>query len=598
MASTHDDHTTSSPLTQITNEDASSRSPRGSHQEHPQKTVRRTRSLRSLRRRIASSDSLPEDDSIYNAERVPSSEDVSQEEEAQEANRGNTPQAVTVLSRPLSSRSPKEAAVSHSRWPSPQLNTILEQNSINSLRNSHSLPRLKASPERTSHMVQPQKSIHSIHPKQVAPWPLRPALPSVHLYRRRSHSMPDLGCISEPSGTKEPSPHSSSSNDASEEPAAYPTYPNRPVHPPPYRVPTPPGLPSFGTDEATEYRLRQGPALRRMWNRLWQHSQEDSDEPQPVSPLSLSSQSLASNQPSSPPGEVFRRTLAMIGMSRVVSPPPPSSTGPRASLPSGVYTINTPGALARADDGTYMRGRFGPRASGHGIGGRNLDSHPLGRSSGTDEEIREIDKACDRADMESAISQSIESGSPGQAVLTSPSEQGSIHMSQLERFRQRFPTEERGSEHSPSIMLSPPTGSTSPMDSQEAIEQELRNITQHMRPGNNFMTPPPRRDGTARPTSPPMQPGGMRYGPGYTPSTILSLRSLDSTSQIEEDPERIRAREMVLDERRRQQRKFWNRAGERLEDCCYSFWACTCLRQDLRGQWRQEQSWDLNPWIE
>ncbi|KAK5207020.1 hypothetical protein LTR41_007087 [Exophiala xenobiotica] len=584
-----------SPLNQITNEDASNRSPPGSHQENPQKSVRRTKSRRSLRRQLVSSDSIPEDDSIYNAERVPSSEDVSQEEEATV---GNTRQAAPVLSRPLSSRSPKEASISHSRWQSPQLNTIIEQNSVNSLRTSRSLPRLKASPERTSHIVQPQTSIHSIHPKQVAPWPLRPALPSVHLYRRRSLSMPDLGCISEPSGTKEQSPHSSSSNDALEVPAAYPTYPNKPINPPPYRVPTPPGLPSFGTEEATEYRLRQEPPLRRIWNRIWQHSHEESDEPQTASPQSLSSQSLASNQPSSPPGEVFRRTLAMIGMARVVSPPPASSAGPRAPLPSGVYTMNTPGVLARADDGTYMRGRFGPRASGHGVGGRHLDSHPLARSSGTEEEIRQIDKACDRPDMESAMSQSIENGSRGQAVLSSPSEQGSLNVSQLERFRQRFPTEERGSEQSPSIMLSPPTGSTSPLGSEEAIEQELRNITQHMRPGNNFMTPPPRWHDTAPPSSPPMQSGGMRYGPGYTPSTILSLRSLDSTSQVAEDPERIRAREMVLDEQRRQQRKFWNRAGERLEDCCYEICACTYLSQYLHGQRREERPWNSNRWIE
>ena len=44
-----------------------------------------------------------------------------------------------------------------------------------------------------------------------------------------------------------------------------------------------------------------------------------------------------------------------------------------------------------------MRGRFGNRTSGHGIGQRNLNNHPLARvdrQAALEEEVRQIDKAC------------------------------------------------------------------------------------------------------------------------------------------------------------------------------------------------------------
>jgi hypothetical protein len=40
---------------------------------------------------------------------------------------------------------------------------------------------------------------------------------------------------------------------------------------------------------------------------------------------------------------------------------------------------NDPGPLARADDGTYIRGAFGPRFSGHGVGERAIEDLPLAR---------------------------------------------------------------------------------------------------------------------------------------------------------------------------------------------------------------------------
>ena len=73
-------------------------------------------------------------------------------------------------------------------------------------------------------------------------------------------------------------------------------------------------------------------------------------------------------------------------------------------MPPGVTTANSPGALAEAADGTQVRGRFGNRASGHGIGSRNIDHHPLARSrqDAIDDAVREIEKACAQADNGSA----------------------------------------------------------------------------------------------------------------------------------------------------------------------------------------------------
>ena len=71
----------------------------------------------------------------------------------------------------------------------------------------------------------------------------------------------------------------------------------------------------------------------------------------------------------------------------------------RSSLPHYIVRSHIPGPLALADDGTQVRGRWGARTSGHGIGGRSLRSHPLGRqeTSAIEDAIRDIDKACARS---------------------------------------------------------------------------------------------------------------------------------------------------------------------------------------------------------
>ena len=51
-----------------------------------------------------------------------------------------------------------------------------------------------------------------------------------------------------------------------------------------------------------------------------------------------------------------------------------------------------------ADDGTAVRGKFGTRFSGHGIGTRHLEHHALARvgQNSIQEQIEQIDKACER----------------------------------------------------------------------------------------------------------------------------------------------------------------------------------------------------------
>ncbi|KAI1613060.1 hypothetical protein EDD37DRAFT_331663 [Exophiala viscosa] len=559
--------TTTSPLHQINKENTSPRSSHGSHDEPPQKTLRRSKSLRLLRRNVASSDSPPDDDSIYNAERVGSSEDLAWGEEPQSE---NTPDALAIFPLPLSSASPPNGTtISHSRWPAPQLNTILEANSVSSLRTSRSFPRLKASPGRTSRIVHPQSSINSIHPKQ-APPSSKQILTSSHGYRRRSLSLNDLDCILALSTRKSRSPQSSSSDDALEQSARVPSFPNKPVEPPPYRIPTPPGLPPFGSQQATEYRLR--PLNHRsLWNRLWHDSHDESDEQRAPSPRSIGSSSpIPPSQSASPSGEIFKRTLAMIGMSRVVSPPPSSAGPSRAPLPPGVYTSNIPGPLARADDGTYMRGRFGPRTSGHGIGSRNLESHPLAQLHSIDNTIREIDKACERGDIQQALAGSLESETgPGD---TSHAQRNAPRGEASPRSR-RSSREDRDAYHSGQSppLFSSPSMPASEIDIPSSAQREFRNINLSHRPRVAQLRSP--TDSTM-----------MRYGPDYTPTTVVSLRSLGShMSGIPEDGRPSETSETSSDEQRDQMRTAWNQMWSAFDDCCRVFW---------RGSWCNRDSPD------
>lgn len=538
------------------------------------RALRRTRSIRSLSRQHDSFDSRDLDqDSIFNAEKVHSNESLPSNEQGELAKDASEAHGSSTLS--LSPRSPLgDSSNPHSHWPPPHLGSILEKNSINSIRPFGSLPRLAPSPERMSRIINPQQSIHSIHPKTSAsPWSLQKAPPSAYLSHRRSLSMNDLDLISQPPVPPASPRHSSSSGNDIDRRNWCPTLPNKPVQSPPHRVPTPPGLPSFGTEEANEYRLsgQQSPG-RSLWNRLWRHSPEASDEQRAISPRLLGSPLLRPPSPPSPhvgpPGEIFKRTLAMLGMARVVSPPPPSLHPGRVSLPPGVVTSNNgSGALVQADDGTFIRGRFGPRASGHGVGGRSLEAHPIARTaqlSAIEEQVREIDKACERADIENTLSQGpIDETRHGlNSSVPSHDEPRQTAMTQ----RTEAAAQPRFSEDnlsSPAIYLSPP--SVSPPTAVRSIRDDS-GLSTHGRPHSD----------SARLRSPPMLPHhSMRQGPGYTPSTLLSLRSMDSMPGIfssAEEAERTRVRELVLEEKRKEQRKVWVQLWCAAEDCCHNIW--------------------------
>ncbi|KIW25880.1 uncharacterized protein PV07_09016 [Cladophialophora immunda] len=357
--------------------------PRGIFPPKAAKAVRRIQSVPSLRHELPSSEESVPEDSIYNAEPVRSRENLPWTAAVDSVDAQDLP---TPLDLPSPARIPlSRHSTSHSNWPTPQLNPIVEhRTSLNS--------------------VLPDRSTSARKSKQA----------SVELYRRRSFSVNDLDCVLRQDTILCNSTNSTSSEESIHRAGWCPSFPIKPPVSPPARVSTPPGLPPFGTEQATFLRLvQQRPTGRpSFWNRIWRRTSDGSDEQAPTSLNSEGSPRMSAQNPSSGPSnsvELFERTLAAIGMATIVEPPRATSSGSRASLPRGVYKTNIPGPLARADDGTLVRGRFGPRASGHGIGSRNLESHPLGRlreSSAIQQAMREIDKACERTNVENALLQS------------------------------------------------------------------------------------------------------------------------------------------------------------------------------------------------
>ncbi len=561
------------PLNHITNASASNHSPLGSHQEDLPaalgKSVHRFLSPRFLRRQFASSEASEqeEEDSIYNANPVHPGADRSWSAESLPAD----PIAVSAVSSrpPTPLNSPEDNPTAYSQWPVRRPSVIVERRSIHGLRKPTSVPRLTLGAARSSKIVQPQTSLHSVHVQAS----LRP---SDRMYGCRSYSTNDLDSRRLAIATKGLSPRSTSSTgDALDSASWCPTLPNRPQRSPPRRVSTPPGLPSFGTVEATEYRLvlPQYPT-RALWSRIWSRS-HDSEERSP-SPHMLPSPLLApQTRPSSPPVELLKRTLARIGMSTVVNPAPEPSTSPRVSLPAGVYTCNEPGALARADDGTLIRGRFAVRASGHGVGQRNLDSHPFADTMSVEEQVREIDKVCERLDLDTALARSAWSDgarrerdheeheaepdrvSDANHTVREPSQ--AIGSQQLQS--------DDGSAMSPSVFLSPPSASLSRLD----LPIPFRSFDPPWIDHHGYRMHAP-----------------MRYAPLRAPSTVSSLRVGDTTavtSSFADEAERERIRELVMEDKRREQSRPWNQLKTALEDCCYDLWDSWYVRcsGDLRG---------------
>lgn len=375
------------------------------HGDGPQlpKTVRRAASFRALGHDLTSSrTSEALHNSIYSAGPFPSQENLALPQETLPKETNDT---TKTLYRPSRCFRPERGFTSHSRWPMPQLHSIIERDSDYTLRTSRSLPKISPGPGRVSERVDPETSFHSIHPT-CSPWPLQHRLPAAHLSRKRSWSLNDLHCIRRPDSETVGLPHSSSSNETLQRIDRCPRFPTMPDPCFPQRPQTPPGLPSFGTEAATEYRLVGSLSVRSLWDRIWRPSRAISsgEEATASIPRTAASPTLEANHnPAPPAGEIYSDTLQTTGMSRVTSPPPAAFMPSRISLPRGVHTANETGALTRADDGTFVRGRFGPRVSGHGNVHGELEAHPLGQQDESHmirDAVERIQKACGTADLE------------------------------------------------------------------------------------------------------------------------------------------------------------------------------------------------------
>lgn len=224
----------------------------------------------------------------------------------------------------------------------------------------------------------------------------------------RSRSLNDIDCGLPHRGVYDCQNHvrSKSSDEALEAAAKTTTYPLSPCHPPMFRSLTPNGLPEFGSREAQELRLmppsrfhRLAEALQRRVPQVEHNSESNIEEERDRanSPQHHEAVHPTQARPQTP-ADILRR---MMGTLMPVSVPRPLQQPRRASLPKGVIRVSQPGPLTQAADGSHIRGRFGNRASGHGIGPRTISIHPLARlreSSGLEDAVEEIEKACARED--------------------------------------------------------------------------------------------------------------------------------------------------------------------------------------------------------
>lgn len=216
--------------------------------------------------------------------------------------------------------------------------------------------------------------------------PLQP----LYLCHHKSFSLNDIDCLKPPRARFHFHDSSSSSEDTPRAVCLSEKYPIQPMQPPPARVPTPPGLPTFGTREALEYRMP--PPERRPWVPSWRRSRSGPDPPGNPTGAADADETTGSN-----PSVLSDGLQRILGISRVVN-----------SIPEEPMRMPLPLYLARANDGTYVRGRFGTRHSAHGIGRGQLDNHPFHRDVGDssvprrvsiDRAIQDIDKACAEAEQ-------------------------------------------------------------------------------------------------------------------------------------------------------------------------------------------------------
>ncbi|KIW14230.1 hypothetical protein PV08_07012 [Exophiala spinifera] len=399
------------------------------------------------------------EDNIYNAERVSPTPTIDKE------NFGSILSSFPPTPKRWSN------ATSHSRWPEPQLGPIIEQSSVTSGRTSHSLPRPVAIPTATQ-------------PTQ-APWAIRADVPTVLLdptSGSEETSIPAPNILGERGG------FSASSESAAGPSTPYSSYPRMPMQSPPGSIETPPGLPSFGTREATTWRLRQGPLIRQILYHFVPYSDPSLDDrnydedPMPRHPALDGTGAIPlrnrNRQDQSGPSstEAVTRTLAVEGLSRLLSTAPEQVDLPRASMPFRLYTSNVPGSLALADDGTHIRGEFGSRTSGHGVGRRQLECHPFGQANDVGEIVQEIDKACERVDMERLESQTVTPYAPTQGF-------GRISVTDSPDVSPGVATQQVSSDEGAGQAQPSPATTPSPPASMDAnVEDELRAAIAHVLP--------------------------------------------------------------------------------------------------------------------
>ena len=385
------------------------------------KRLRRARPFQRSQFTIDSDETLSSEHwSIYNAEHVQSEENVTIKDEGENGLEWQSTPAILPLSpslenlsqvaeQPLQSYEPVEETVitSHSGWSLTQLEPIIEQRSFSSLRRSSSLSRIRSRTARPLATIvselEPQEEwpTDSQRPKY---WPWSRLRHCDNRYGHRSFSENDVACMQLPALQEKGQKgihwiNSSSSSSTSQEFrhrfSHCPTFPHRPHRPPPDRVPTPPGIPSFGTSEAVALLAPQALPLRESANHSLQRQQQN---------MSNSGRRVGSAESQSPEvrssdiSVFFRRSI--WNWLRLGNPPSIERTTvsePRnASLPAGF--------VPRAEDGTLVRGMFSTRASGHEVGSRpqgvrGIESHPFhSRMSNIAEMIREIDKACEAAE--------------------------------------------------------------------------------------------------------------------------------------------------------------------------------------------------------
>ncbi|KAG5299550.1 hypothetical protein I7I50_07017 [Histoplasma capsulatum G186AR] len=274
---------------------------------------------------------------------------------------------------------------SHGKWPGKKLETIVEQRSASTLRGSLAPSVGDVDGPGNNRPLTTQEAL--VNPPGTC--------------GRKVYSFDDLDLPNRrPRDGASRLPNRSSSSGASFElrglfPHISPVEPTQPVYPPPVRSPTPPGLPSFGSREAIHYAPTQSNRSR------------PSNHYTPLSHRGLQQGLVAE-------GDEEDDLCCASGLKRLFGLP--SCMGARPpTLPTG--------AVARAHDGTMVRGRFGPRQSGHGVGAgptaRGLESHPFHRSSLPAARVKD---GCDSAPNSVVVSQqnTHSASTPSQTGYSSP----------------------------------------------------------------------------------------------------------------------------------------------------------------------------------